>query len=195
MSLDQASLEARGSVPLRFLSRPQRIRVSYTRRNHRRTFWRSTGGLEARIPRDNPLRPMRRHDGARAVPRPECHRARSETLHHVVGLAFRESRRKAFFGSGVAVRRSDHPSRPSARTCCFFSSLKTLLIPAVNHVLTASSTSRPPPISGRFSGVHQWLVLVSTEVRRREWVRRGRWQSHRSYGGSMTPLQETSASL
>jgi hypothetical protein len=25
------------------------------------------------------------------------------------------------------MRRSDHPSRPSAITCCFFSSLKTLL--------------------------------------------------------------------
>src|SRR5260370_37586401 len=25
------------------------------------------------------------------------------------------------------MRRSDHPSRPSAMTCCFFSSLKTLL--------------------------------------------------------------------
>ena len=28
-----------------------------------------------------------------------------------------------------SIRRSDHPSRPSARTCCFFSSLKTLLMP------------------------------------------------------------------
>src|SRR5664279_95353 len=28
---------------------------------------------------------------------------------------------------------SDQPSRPSARTCCFFSSLKTLAIPARDH--------------------------------------------------------------
>ncbi len=31
------------------------------------------------------------------------------------------------------MRRSDQPSRPSASTDCFLSSLKTLLIPAVNH--------------------------------------------------------------
>jgi hypothetical protein len=28
---------------------------------------------------------------------------------------------------------SDHPSRPRARTCCLFSSLKTLAIPATDH--------------------------------------------------------------
>ena len=33
------------------------------------------------------------------------------------------------------MRRSDQPSRPSAMTCCFFSSLKTLLMP----------TERNPP--------------------------------------------------
>jgi hypothetical protein len=32
------------------------------------------------------------------------------------------------------MRRSGQPSRPSATTCCRFSSLKTLLIPAVDHV-------------------------------------------------------------
>ncbi len=41
-----------------------------------------------------------------------------------------------------SMRRSDHPSRPSASTCCFLSSLKTLLIPAMDHVPIASSTSR-----------------------------------------------------
>jgi hypothetical protein len=34
-----------------------------------------------------------------------------------------------------SIRRSDQPSRPSASTCCLFSSLKTLLIPAMDHVL------------------------------------------------------------
>src|SRR5262245_51694735 len=33
------------------------------------------------------------------------------------------------------MRRSDQPSRPSARTDCFLSSPKTLLIPAVDHVI------------------------------------------------------------
>lgn len=32
-----------------------------------------------------------------------------------------------------SIRLSDQPRRPSARTCCFFSSLKTLLIPAQEH--------------------------------------------------------------
>src|SRR5437660_4296500 len=32
-----------------------------------------------------------------------------------------------------SIRRSDQPSRPSARTCCFLSSLKTLLILAQEH--------------------------------------------------------------
>ena len=32
-----------------------------------------------------------------------------------------------------SIRLSDQPSRPSARTCCFFSSPKTLPIPAVDH--------------------------------------------------------------
>lgn len=36
-----------------------------------------------------------------------------------------------------SIRLSDQPSRPSASTCCFFSSLKTLLIPAMDHVPTA----------------------------------------------------------
>jgi hypothetical protein len=32
-----------------------------------------------------------------------------------------------------SMRLSDHPSRPSATTCCLLSSLKTLLIPAQEH--------------------------------------------------------------
>ena len=41
-----------------------------------------------------------------------------------------------------SIRRSDQPSRPSARTDCLLSSFETLLIPSVDHVPTASSTSR-----------------------------------------------------
>jgi len=33
----------------------------------------------------------------------------------------------------ASILLSDHPSRPSARTCCLFSSLKTLAIPARDH--------------------------------------------------------------
>src|ERR1017187_10327514 len=35
-----------------------------------------------------------------------------------------------------SIRRSDHPSRPNAMTCCFFSSLKTLLTVTEDSVLT-----------------------------------------------------------
>src|ERR1039457_6937045 len=35
-----------------------------------------------------------------------------------------------------SIRRSDHPSRPNAMTCCFFSSLKTLLTVTEDNVLT-----------------------------------------------------------
>lgn len=53
-----------------------------------------------------------------------------------------------------SIRRRDHPSRPSASTGCFFSWLKTLLIPAMDHVPIASSTSRAP-LWWPFLGVHR----------------------------------------
>src|ERR1035441_1617553 len=37
-----------------------------------------------------------------------------------------------------SIRRSDHPSRPNAMTCCFFSSLKTLLTVTEDSVLTSA---------------------------------------------------------
>src|SRR5450755_2187780 len=40
------------------------------------------------------------------------------------------------------MRRSGHPSRPRAITCCFFASLKTLLIPTKAKCLAPESTSR-----------------------------------------------------
>src|ERR1700685_964893 len=40
------------------------------------------------------------------------------------------------------MRRSGHPSRPRAITCCFFASLKTLLISTKATRLTPKSTSR-----------------------------------------------------
>ncbi len=41
-----------------------------------------------------------------------------------------------------SMRRSGHPSRPRAMTCCFFASLKTLLISTKAICLTPKSTSR-----------------------------------------------------
>src|SRR6185437_8904475 len=60
----------------------------------------------------------------------------------------------------ASMRRSDHPRRPSARTCCRLDSLKTLL-------MSGEGPSRPRRrqrlglaiAGGRFSGVHQWPVL------------------------------------
>ena len=40
------------------------------------------------------------------------------------------------------MRRSGHPSRPRAITCCFFASLKTLLMSTKAKCLTPKSTSR-----------------------------------------------------
>ena len=58
-----------------------------------------------------------------------------------------------------SMRRSDQPSRPSAITCCRFSALKTLAIPAVGAQPTACvNVSTPAPL-GRFSGVDHWPVL------------------------------------
>src|SRR5580658_1754113 len=56
------------------------------------------------------------------------------------------------------MRRSDHPSCPSAMTCCFFPSLKTLLTLTEGnpHVRTMSRISESV---GRFSGDHHWPVL------------------------------------
>src|SRR4029453_10142744 len=59
-----------------------------------------------------------------------------------------------------SMRRSGHPSRPRARTWCFFSSPKRLAIPAGEH-----SPGRRVNVlgcrylTGRFSGVHDWPVL------------------------------------
>ena len=47
------------------------------------------------------------------------------------------------------MRRSAHPSRPSAMTCCFFSSLKTLLI----------STEGKPPVVVNVLSQLRWPVL------------------------------------
>ena len=57
------------------------------------------------------------------------------------------------------MSRSDHPSRPSASTCCFLSSLKTFTSArdhgpyAFVNVLDLAATT------GRFSGVPHWPVL------------------------------------
>ena len=54
---------------------------------------------------------------------------------------------------------SGHPSRPSAMTCCFFSSLKTLLMPTEATCLPPESMSRALILVGRFSGDPHWPVL------------------------------------
>src|SRR5450759_4450012 len=56
------------------------------------------------------------------------------------------------------IRRSDHPSRPRAKTCCFFSSFKTL---AMSTEATSLRRSQCPDMAtvGRFSGDTHWPVL------------------------------------
>src|SRR6185437_9162572 len=78
----------------------------------------------------------------------------------------------------ASMRRSDHPRRPSARTCCRLDSLKTLLMsgegplrPRRRQRLGLASAG------GRFSGVHQWPVLG---------VHRGWAERHRIHAWFLT---------
>src|SRR5258708_11143156 len=66
------------------------------------------------------------------------------------------------------MRRSGHPSRPRAITCCFFASLKTLLISTKAKCLTPKSTSRA---SFSLAGFQVTLIgrfWVTPEVNREE---------------------------
>src|SRR5579863_827117 len=57
------------------------------------------------------------------------------------------------------MRRSVQPSRPSAKTCCFFSSLQTLAI-AAEAITPHAVVNVPEGVSvGRFAGDHHWPVL------------------------------------
>src|SRR4051812_41341242 len=66
------------------------------------------------------------------------------------------SRRTA---SACSMRRSDHPSRPSARICCCVSLSKTLLIPAKDYTSIAFVNVSIATGNGRFSAVDQWPLL------------------------------------
>src|SRR5712692_1058442 len=70
------------------------------------------------------------------------------------------------------MRRRGHPSRPRAITCCFFASLKTLLISTKAKCLTPKSTSR-----ASFSLAGFQVTLIG-----RFWVTPeeddGHWHSH-----------------
>src|SRR2546430_11668048 len=63
------------------------------------------------------------------------------------------------------MRRSDHPSRPSAITCCRFSALKTLPIPAAGVQPTAQVNVSAPgaPLAG-FQVSINGRFWVSTEA-------------------------------
>jgi hypothetical protein len=61
-----------------------------------------------------------------------------------------------------SIRRSDHPSRPSATTCSFSFLLKTLLIPA----MITSPRKRPErlPVVAGFQVSISGRIWVSTEA-------------------------------
>ena len=62
------------------------------------------------------------------------------------------------------MRRSDHPSRPSAITCCRFSALKTLPIPAAGVQPTAQvNISAPGAALAGFQVSINGRFWVSTE--------------------------------
>src|SRR5438132_13292732 len=63
------------------------------------------------------------------------------------------------------MRRSDHPSRPSAITCCRFSALKTLPIPAAGVQPTAQvNVSAPGAALAGFQVSINGRFWVSTEA-------------------------------
>src|SRR5207245_7466074 len=63
------------------------------------------------------------------------------------------------------MRRSDHPSRPSAITCCRFSALKTLAIPAAGVKPTAHvNVSAPGAALAGFQVSINGRFWVSTEA-------------------------------
>src|SRR5436305_6619879 len=57
------------------------------------------------------------------------------------------------------MRRSDHPSRPSARICCCLSLSKTLLMPVTELAFRPDVNVSIATGNGRFSAVDQWPVL------------------------------------
>src|SRR5437773_5916097 len=57
------------------------------------------------------------------------------------------------------MRRSDHPSCPSARICCCLVSSKTLLMSATELAFRADVNVSIATGNGRVSAVHQWPVL------------------------------------
>jgi len=64
------------------------------------------------------------------------------------------------------MRRNGHPSRPKATTCCFFASLKTLLIPTKANALRRNQR---PQASFSLAGFEVTLIgcfWVTAEVRR-----------------------------
>ena len=77
------------------------------------------------------------------------------------GSALAVSRRTPVDSS---IRRSDQPSRPRASTDCFLSSLKTLLIPAVDHALHRLVNVSAPTRGGRFSGVPRFEAPGSVDT-------------------------------
>src|ERR1700684_1360429 len=74
------------------------------------------------------------------------------------------------------MRRSGHPSRPRAITCCFFASLKTLLISTKAICLTPKSTSR-----ASFSLAGFQVTIIG-----RFWVTAGAWNKSRSIQLTLT---------
>jgi hypothetical protein len=74
-----------------------------------------------------------------------------------------------------SIFRSDQPSRPSASTCCFFSSLKTLAIPAGGpRPLRLVNVPAPSLHLAGFEGSITGRFWVSTEAPRSERTTTGR---------------------
>src|SRR5438876_5992125 len=91
------------------------------------------------------------------------------------------------------MRRSDHPSRPSAITCCRFSALKTLPIPAAGVQPTAQvNVSAPGAALAGFQVSINGRFWVSTEA---SWTGHTSWRrsARQNRTGSRTTAANSSA--
>src|ERR1039458_7721726 len=85
------------------------------------------------------------------------------------------------------MRRSDHPGRPKAKTCCFFSSFKTLAMPTEPTSLRAGINVPDATLVGRFSGDTHRPVLG--------FFRTSQVTGSATFTGSGTTVQVTHASF
>src|SRR5215468_6164497 len=107
--------------------------------------------------------PMAGFAGARR-PHPGRHTTTPAVLRYALAVSLRTP-------VASSMRRKDHPSFPSAITCCFFSSLKTLLMPS-EPIKAPLGVNVPDFAMAGFQLTLYGRIWVTPEVRRSQNFRR-----------------------